>query len=136
MTSLPKLLGFRMPAWFDLMSLDPNGSEDSAGIKKSVGYVESLIAEEISGGIAPERIILGGFSQGGALALYTALTSKQKIGGIVGLSCWLPLHKEFPRYGVYIKAMFCKISDEAPCKGKCTRGNIDLRLKPSLCSSL
>ena len=42
------------------------------------------------------RIILGGFSQGGALAIYTGLTSQYKLAGIVGLSCWLPLHKGFP----------------------------------------
>ena len=40
--------------------------------------------------------ILGGFSQGGALALYTGLTGKYKLAGIVALSCWLPLHKTFP----------------------------------------
>ena len=52
-----------MPAWFDLISLDPQSAEDEAGIKKSVKEVEKLIAAEISGGIPAERIVIGGFSQ-------------------------------------------------------------------------
>ena len=52
-----------MPAWFDLISLDPQSAEDEAGIKKSVKEVEKLIAAEISRGIPAERIVIGGFSQ-------------------------------------------------------------------------
>ena len=85
-----------MPAWFDLLSLDPNGQEDVVGIKKSVGWIETIINDEISNGVSPENIVLGGFSQGGALALYTGLTINKKLGGILALSTWLPLHKEFP----------------------------------------
>lgn len=85
-----------MPAWFDLFSLDPTGQEDENGIQKSKGVITALIEEEISNGIDPSRIVLGGFSQGGALSLYTGLTGKHKLGGIVALSCWLPLHKTFP----------------------------------------
>ena len=51
------------------------------------------IQEEIKLGIKPERIIVGGFSQGGAVALYTALTREPNYAGIVALSTWLPLHK-------------------------------------------
>jgi lysophospholipase-2 len=82
-----------MPSWFDLMSLDPNGPEDEPGIRKAVAYVEKLIDDEISQGVPSERIVLGGFSQGGALAMFTALTTKHKLGGLVALSCWFPLHK-------------------------------------------
>lgn len=89
-----------MPAWFDLMSLDPNGVEDDKGIQKSTAVIVKLIEEEISNGIDPSRIVLGGFSQGGALALYTGLTAKYKLAGIIGLSCWLPLHKTFPAAAV------------------------------------
>jgi len=88
--------GFEMPAWFDLMSLDPKGQEDEEGIKKSFHRVESLIKAEIGAGVAPENIVLGGFSQGGALALYTGLKlKKEKVGGLLALSCWLPLHRQF-----------------------------------------
>lgn len=51
-----------------------------------------MINNEIRAGIPADRIILGGFSQGGALALYSALTYPEKLGGVIGLSCWLPLH--------------------------------------------
>lgn len=88
--------GFQMPSWFDLKTLDMYGPEDEDGIKKATAIVQTLIQTEISGGIPANRIILGGFSQGGALALYTGLTSTQALGGIVALSCWLPLHKSFP----------------------------------------
>lgn len=58
--------------------------------------VHSLIANEISLGIPANRIILGGFSQGGALAIFSALTYPQSLAGIIVLSAWLPLHQKFP----------------------------------------
>ena len=86
--------GVMMPAWFDLKSLNPNGPEDEAGVKAAAAYVNSLIQAEIEAGIPSERIIIGGFSQGGALGLYTALTSPHRLAGVIGLSCWIPLHKK------------------------------------------
>jgi len=88
--------GFQMPSWFDLMSLDAAGPEDEAGIKRAFQMVNQLIAEEVKSGIPSERIMIGGFSQGGALALYTALHTEHKLGGVIALSCWAPLHKELP----------------------------------------
>ncbi|XP_055320138.1 acyl-protein thioesterase 1 [Sitodiplosis mosellana] len=88
--------GFEMPSWFDLKTLDMYGPEDEVGIKKATTNIQTMIQSEISAGIPPNRIIIGGFSQGGALALHTGLTSTQALGGIVALSCWLPLHKSFP----------------------------------------
>lgn len=55
-----------------------------------------LVNEEIKAGIPSERIFIGGFSQGGATALYTALTSQLKFAGVIALSTWLPLHANFP----------------------------------------
>ena len=83
-----------MPSWFDLKSLSPNGPEDEAGVKAASEYVIRLIEAEIAAGIDSSRIILGGFSQGGALSLYTAVTTKHRLGGVVALSCWIPLHKQ------------------------------------------
>ena len=57
-------LGFQMPAWFDLFSLDPTGQEDDRGIEKSKQIITNLIEQEINNGIDPSRIVLGGFSQG------------------------------------------------------------------------
>jgi len=88
--------GFSMPSWFDLKTLDIYGPEDEQGIKKATDNVHSMINDEIKNGIPSNRIILGGFSQGGALALHSALTYTQPLGGVVALSCWLPLHKQFP----------------------------------------
>lgn len=85
-----------MPSWFDLKSLEATGPEDEKGIKQAAAEIRLLIDEEVAAGISPSRVILGGFSQGGALALYTALTHPQQLGGVIALSCWLPLHKSFP----------------------------------------
>lgn len=89
-------LGFQMPSWFDIRSLEVGGSEDEAGIKEAAHTVHGMINNEIRAGIPADRIILGGFSQGGALALYSALTYPEKLAGVIGLSCWLPLHSSFP----------------------------------------
>lgn len=55
-----------------------------------------MVAEEEKAGIPSERVVIGGFSQGGALALYSALTMKKPLGGVMSLSGWLPLAGEFP----------------------------------------
>ncbi|XP_969230.1 acyl-protein thioesterase 1 [Tribolium castaneum] len=88
--------GFRMPSWFDLRTLDASGPEDEEGIKQAAKQVHSMIDNEIKDGIPAERIVVGGFSQGGALALYSALVYPQQLAGVVSLSGWLPLHKSFP----------------------------------------
>ena len=71
-----------MPAWFDLYSLDPTGQEDERGIEKSKQIITNLIEDEINNGIDASRIVIGGFSQGGALSLYTGLSGKYKVAGI------------------------------------------------------
>lgn len=88
--------GFRMPSWFDIRSLDMFTPEDEPGINQATNDIHSLIQTEVQAGIAPGRIFLGGFSQGGALALYAGLTYTKPLAGIIGLSCWLPIHKSFP----------------------------------------
>jgi len=88
--------GYRMPSWFDLKSLDVDGVEDKDGIKKARDQIHHLIEQEAKDGIPYSRIMLGGFSQGGALALYSTLTYKNTLAGVVALSCWLPLRSEFP----------------------------------------
>uniref|UniRef100_A0A672N8S6 palmitoyl-protein hydrolase n=1 Tax=Sinocyclocheilus grahami TaxID=75366 RepID=A0A672N8S6_SINGR len=65
--------------------------------RAQLNRIKAIIDHEVKNGIPSSRIILGGFSQGGALSLYTALTSQQHLAGVVGLSCWLPLHKTFPQ---------------------------------------
>ncbi|XP_030635914.1 acyl-protein thioesterase 1 isoform X3 [Chanos chanos] len=79
------------PHAFDIIGLSPEAEEDETGIKKAAESIKALIDQEVKNGIPSDRIILGGFSQGGALSLYTALTTHQKLAGVVALSCWLPL---------------------------------------------
>ncbi|XP_069751817.1 acyl-protein thioesterase 2 isoform X1 [Narcine bancroftii] len=86
-----------VPSWFDLTGLSLDVVEDETGIKKAADCIKAIIEYEIKNGIPSHRIILGGFSQGGALSLYTALTCRHKLGGVIALSCWLPLHKSFPQ---------------------------------------
>uniref|UniRef100_A0A8C7YDT7 palmitoyl-protein hydrolase n=1 Tax=Oryzias sinensis TaxID=183150 RepID=A0A8C7YDT7_9TELE len=95
---IPVTLNMRsmLPAWFDLMGLSPDSPEDESGIKRAAENIKAIIEHEVRNGIPSNRIILGGFSQGGALSLYTALTCQHPLAGVVALSCWLPLHKSFP----------------------------------------
>lgn len=83
--------GYTMPAWYDLYGLTADSREDEAGIEASRIYVNTLIKSEIDQGIPAHRIVLAGFSQGGALALYTALSYPQKLAAILALSTYVPL---------------------------------------------
>uniref|UniRef100_A0A8C7AKJ7 Acyl-protein thioesterase 1 n=1 Tax=Neovison vison TaxID=452646 RepID=A0A8C7AKJ7_NEOVI len=85
------------PHAFDITGLLPESQEDEPGIKQAAENVKALIEQEVKNGIPSNRIILGGFSQGGALSLYTALTTQQKLAGVTALSCWLPLRASFPQ---------------------------------------
>lgn len=86
-----------MPSWFDLFTLDESGPEDEHGIKEAAKLVHLLIDNEIEKSNTPSnRIAIGGFSQGGALALYSAFTYDKPLAGVMALSCWIPLRKSFP----------------------------------------
>jgi dienelactone hydrolase len=73
---------------------DLQAQSDEVGITRSQTYFHSLISTEIAAGIPSTRIILGGFSQGGAMAIFSGITSKEKLGGIFGLSCYLLMHQK------------------------------------------
>ncbi|XP_055337290.1 acyl-protein thioesterase 1-like [Paramacrobiotus metropolitanus] len=89
--------GMRMPSWFDIHSLQIGGREDTEGIKRAVKeLIYELISDEEKNGIPSNRIVVGGFSQGGALALYSSLTLEKPLAGVMSLSGWLPLAMEFP----------------------------------------
>lgn len=83
--------GLSMRAWFDILSLDRTAPEDEAGIRDSAVAVERLIEREKSRGIDATRIVLAGFSQGGAVALFTALRYGQSLAGVIALSTYLLL---------------------------------------------
>ncbi len=82
--------GMPMRAWYDIFQLG-GGPEDEAGIRASQVSLESLIARETGRGIAPGRIVLAGFSQGGAIVLHTALRHAERLAGVLALSTYLPL---------------------------------------------
>ncbi|MFK8015644.1 MAG: alpha/beta hydrolase [Gammaproteobacteria bacterium] len=84
--------GMSMRAWFDILSLDRTGPVDEAGIMQSVTEIEALIAAELADGRSAAQIILAGFSQGGVIALHTALRYPVRLGGVMALSTYLPLH--------------------------------------------
>jgi len=86
--------GYIMPAWYDVYGIIPISKEDEAGIQASQRYINQLIQNEIDRGISCDRIILAGFSQGGAIALHTALRYPQKLGGVLALSTYLPLQQK------------------------------------------
>ncbi|HEY7672254.1 MAG TPA: dienelactone hydrolase family protein [Gammaproteobacteria bacterium] len=83
--------GMAMRAWYDLVSLDRGAREDETGIRASAGEVTKLIEQERARGSAPQRIVLAGFSQGGAIALQVGLRAPDALAGVVALSTYLPL---------------------------------------------
>lgn len=80
-----------MRAWYDIYSLVDLTREDEEGIAQSQQSINQLIEEEISKGVLGKRIVLAGFSQGGAIALYTGLRYSKSLAGIIALSTYLPL---------------------------------------------
>jgi phospholipase/carboxylesterase len=83
--------GMRMPAWYDIIGFDRRAKEDEAGFRGTDADVRELIAREVARGIPPGRIVLGGFSQGGAVSLYTGLRYPERLAGVMALSTYLPL---------------------------------------------
>jgi phospholipase/carboxylesterase len=83
--------GYRMRAWYDILSQDLVRREDEAGLRSSLASVEALLARQQERGISADRIVLAGFSQGCAMALLTGLRHRERLAGIVGLSGYLPL---------------------------------------------
>jgi phospholipase/carboxylesterase len=83
--------GYEMRAWYDVFGFAPGSREDVAGVGESQAYIESLISKEVARGIPAKRIVLAGFSQGGAVVLHTALRHHQALAGVLALSTYLPL---------------------------------------------
>ena len=83
--------GVAMRAWYDIAAADLNSRADIAGVRQSQAQVEALIAREASRGVAASRIVLAGFSQGGVIALHTAIRHPERLAGVVALSTYLVL---------------------------------------------
>lgn len=85
----------RMPGWFDINQLDrlqDSKHDDEKGMMESVASVEALIQSEIDAGIPANKIVVGGFSQGGAIAVLLGLKTERKLAGIAALSTWVTLN--------------------------------------------
>ncbi len=85
--------GMRLRAWYDIKTLTADGRADEEGIRESAARLAELIGRERASGIESKRIIVAGFSQGGAIALYAGLRHPEPLGGILALSTYLPLAK-------------------------------------------
>ncbi len=88
--------GLVMPAWYDIIAIHPNAPEDEAGLRASAHSVAGLVQREAERGIPAHRVVLAGFSQGGAVALFTALRHPHRLAGVLVLSAYLPLARTLP----------------------------------------
>ncbi len=87
--------GYQMRAWYDIVGIDRRSVEDFAGIQSSADAIGALISQENGRGVPTARIALAGFSQGGAMALHIATRHPEKLAGVIALSCYLPMAREF-----------------------------------------
>ena len=83
--------GARMRAWYDIRNLQIDQRADEQGVRESIAQVEALVAREVERGVPPGRILLAGFSQGGAIALAAGVRREAALGGLVALSTYLPM---------------------------------------------
>lgn len=83
-----------MPAWYDIVGIKLTDREDSAGILNSEQIILKAIEQQVADGFTHKQIFLAGFSQGGAMALFTSLHAMPTLGGVVALSAYLPLASE------------------------------------------
>jgi phospholipase/carboxylesterase len=83
--------GMTMRAWYDILGFERSAAEDVAGFRATDAHVRELIGREIERGIPAGRVVLAGFSQGGAVSLYSALRYPERLAGVMALSCYLPL---------------------------------------------
>lgn len=84
--------GYVMRAWYDIVAIRQGAPQDAEGIRASAGIVHDLIARERQRGIPSERLVLAGFSQGGAVVLHTSLRYPERLAGVLALSTYLPLY--------------------------------------------
>jgi phospholipase/carboxylesterase len=87
--------GYPMRAWYDILGLERGMAQDEPGIRASHAAIEALIRRENERGITTDRIALAGFSQGGAMALFSGTRYPDKLAGIMGLSCYMLLESHF-----------------------------------------
>jgi phospholipase/carboxylesterase len=87
--------GMAMRAWYDILTLERGGPSDDAGVRASAALLDALVAREQQRGIAANRIVVAGFSQGGAIALHAGLHASSALAGVMALSTYLPINEAF-----------------------------------------
>jgi len=123
--------GMVMRSWYDIYGLEISSAEDEVGVKQGAESIRKLIEREQQRGIASDHIVLAGFSQGGALALYTALTHPQPLAGIVALSTYLPLTRQLTEQAGHLQqypSIFQAHGDKDPV--------VDMALGEAACTTL
>jgi phospholipase/carboxylesterase len=88
--------GYVMRSWYDIKSMDLHNRADMAGVLESEQAIHALIQQQIDSGIAANKIVLAGFSQGGVISLFTGLRYRRALAGIMALSCYLPTADKLP----------------------------------------
>jgi phospholipase/carboxylesterase len=83
--------GMPMRAWYDIFGWGTHVRQDAEGIRASAFAVEQLVERELDRGLTADRVVLAGFSQGGAIALHTALRARRALAGVIALSTYLPV---------------------------------------------
>lgn len=91
--------GMRMPSWYDIRAIDIDRDADLDQLEQSSDRIQAIIDEQLAMGIASERIIVAGFSQGGAVAYHAALSCPHPLGGLLALSTYLATEKVVQRSG-------------------------------------
>jgi len=89
--------GAPMRAWYDLLGLDRSAAQDERGLRAAAELVGEFIDAQVAAGVPRQRIVLAGFSQGGALALHVGLRQREALAGIMALSAYLPLETQLER---------------------------------------
>ncbi len=93
--------GMHMPAWYNIYGLNLDSQEDVTGVEAINVKIVALIDQQVAAGIAANRIVLAGFSQGGALTLYAGLSYPRRLAGLLAMSCYLPLRQQLQHYAAH-----------------------------------
>eukprot|EP00903_Cladosiphon_okamuranus_P014379 g13349.t1 len=88
--------GYQMPGWSDIYGLQEDSPEDAEGFNASADRVRAILDSEKAKGKEPSRMVVGGFSQGGAVALHVCLRATEPLAGCVACSTWVPMNKDYP----------------------------------------
>jgi phospholipase/carboxylesterase len=83
--------GTTMRAWYDILGFNRTDAQDEAGIRASAARIDALIDAQVASGVPQGRVVLAGFSQGGAIALHVGLRRHGALAGVMALSTYLPL---------------------------------------------